>query len=236
MVSDGFIKQFVPSPRSDPLTRKVCRRYHRTHTLDHDYSLITAALTDEAIRKASNSTATGPDGLTSLHLKHLGQSGITFLTTIYNLSIRNATVLAIWKMALILPVLKPGKSPESGASYHPISLLSPVAKILECLLLPSMTDSLSPSSTQHGFRPNHSTTTALLPLASKISEGFNIKKPASRSVVAVDISKAFDTVDITLLLDLISSSDLHPNLVRWLVSYLHGRSASCIHHGVKSKF
>ena len=59
----------------------------------------------------------------------------------------------------------------------------------------------------------------------------------SRSVVvAVDISKAFDTVDITLLLDLISSSEPHPNLVRWLVSYLRGRSASCIHHGIKSKF
>jgi hypothetical protein len=146
-------------------------------------------------------------------------------------------VPAIWKTALVLPVLKPGKPPGLGTSYRPIPLLSPVVKILERLILPSLTSSLRVSSTQHGFRLFRSTTTALLPLVSMISEGFNQKKPAHRSIiVALNLSKAFNSVDITLLLNQIFSSDLHPNLVRWLSTYLRGRSAASTYQGCRSKF
>lgn len=34
----------------------------------------------------------------------------------------------------------------------------------------------------------------------------------------------------------ISATDLHPNLVRWLASYLRGRSAACTYQGCLSKF
>ena len=77
--------------------------------------------------------------------------------------------------------------------------------------------------------------TALLPIVSTISEGFNEAKPAKQTVtVAVDISKAFDTVDITLLLEQTSHTDLHPNIVRWLATYLRGRTAACVYQGVRS--
>jgi hypothetical protein len=83
---------------------------------------------------------------------------------------------------------------------------------------------------QHGFRPFRSTTTALLPLVNMISEGFNRKKPVDRTVIiALDLLK-----DLTLLLKQIAATDLHPNLVRWLATYLCGRSATCIYLGVKS--
>jgi hypothetical protein len=55
-------------------------------------------------------------------------------------------------------------------------------------------------------------------------------------IVAVDISKAFDTVDTMLLLEQISSTDLHHNLVRWLASYLRVRSAACTYQGIRSRF
>jgi ribonuclease P/MRP protein subunit RPP40 len=53
-------------------------------------------------------------------------------------------------------------------------------------------------------------------------------------MVAIDISKAFDTVDHTLLLRQISESNLEHNVVRWLVTYLRGRTASCIYQSAKS--
>jgi hypothetical protein len=103
--------------------------------------------------------------------------------------------------------------------------------------LPSLMSSLQAAPSQHGFRPDRSTTTALLPLCQQISEGFNATKPASRSAfVAIDISKTFDTVDVTLLLQEISSSGLHHNLVRWLSSYLRGRKATCVYQGCRSKY
>jgi hypothetical protein len=126
---------------------------------------------------------------------------------------------------------------DQGASYRLISLLCPAVKILERLLLPLMTSAFPASPTQHSFRQDRSTITALLPLISQISEGFNCRKPAKRSAaVTIDISKAFNTVNIILLLQQIAKTDLHHNIVRWLSSYLRGKSAGGVYQGAKSKF
>ena len=45
--------------------------------------------------------------------------------------------------------------------------------------------------------------------------------------MAVDFSKAFDTVNLTTLLADINNSAIDHNSVRWLATYLRGRSASC---------
>jgi hypothetical protein len=130
VIADKFLKQYVPAPRSDPINRKVLRRLHLNHPIDHSYTPFTSAQTLEAINHASSSTAKGPDGLTSIHLKHLGPAGIAYLMAVYNLSVRDAVIPAIWKTALILPILKPGKPPSLGSSYRPISLLSPLVRSL----------------------------------------------------------------------------------------------------------
>jgi hypothetical protein len=104
-----------------------------------------------------------------------------------------------------VPVLKPGKPPELSFSYGPISLLSPAVKLLECLLLPAMTAALPKYESQHGYAPMHSTVTTFLPISTAVAIGFNGAKPAERSaVVALDISKAFDLVYLTLLIEEIS--------------------------------
>jgi hypothetical protein len=158
-------------------------------------------------------------------------------TALYNLSLSNSDIPSIWKQALILPIVKPGKPATLGTSFWPISLLSPATKVLERLLLPEVTKTLQPAEFQHGFRPMRSTVTALLPITNLISEGFNQKKPPMRTVLlALDLSKAFDSVDITLLLEQISDTDLHPNIVHWLATYLRGRSAACVYQGVRSVF
>jgi hypothetical protein len=170
------------------------------HPLDHSFSPFLPANTLDATLQSSTSTALGPDGLTSLHLKHLSPNGIAYLTDLYNLSLAHANLPAIWKKANIVPIPKPGKPANQSSENCPISLLSPAVKILERLLLPFVSESLPVSSTQHGYRPLHSTTTALLPIATKIAIGFNEKKPARRTAtVSLDISKAFDVINHDLL-------------------------------------
>jgi hypothetical protein len=106
------------------------------HQIDPNFSPFTDALTLDAIKVAKNSTANDPDGLTTLHLKHLGPKGIYFLTKLFNLSVNHANFPSIWKSDHILPILKSGKPLNLSSSYRPISLLSPAVKILERLLLP----------------------------------------------------------------------------------------------------
>ena len=180
----------------------------------------------DAIKKSKPSKALGPDGISTLHLKHLGPKGIEYLTNIFNLSINTSTIPAIWKTSIIIPLLKPKKDAGDSGSYRPVSLLSPAIKTLERLLLPTLTDHLPVPDIQHGFRKNHSTITALNDFNQAIAGGFNKKKPADRTILLqLDLSKAFDMVSHNKLLNDINHTDLPPAIKRWFNCYLHGRQS-----------
>ena len=185
-----------------------------------------------AIKKASNSKVCGPDKMSPIHLKHLETNALTFLRKIYSASLKSCHIPALWKTSIVISLGKPGKNPKLPGSYRPVSLLCPAVKILESLLLPSITEHLPPATHQHGFRPGHSTVSALLHLSSSIEDGFNQKPPANRTVaVALDLTKAFDTVDYTILIERIRSSNMPGYLILWLSSYLRGRQARTIFRG-----
>jgi hypothetical protein len=84
---------------------------------------------------------------------------------------------------------------------------------------------------------DHGPASAFLPITNMIAEGFNQKKPPLKTVlVALDLSKAYDLVDTSLLLEQISHTDLNPNVVRWLTAYLRSRSAAVVYQGITSRF
>ena len=134
---------------------------------------------------------------------------------------------AIWKKSIVIPLLKPGKPPQDWSSYRPVSLLCPAVKILEASILPILQSHLTPEPHQHGLRPLHSTTTALLEISSAVADGFNQKKPADRTVLA---TLAFDMVCHRTLLEKLSRT----SLTRWLSGYLTGRQARTLFRGETS--
>ena len=79
-----------------------------------------------------------------------------------------------------------------------------------------LTQHLHLVDSQHGFRPLHSTTSALLHLAHRVARGFNkqLPRPLRTVVLAVDLSKAFDTVPHDGFISLVSSTQLLNNMVR----------------------
>ena len=235
-IANALNKQFsrVVVRKQTRRTRKVQRKIHATKLDAQTAPSFSPEQVANAIRNASNSKAKGPDGLTIFHLKHLGPLGILFLTQLYNLSLQQVSIPSIWKTSNIVPLLKPGKPADEGSSYRPISLLSPSVKVLEALLLPTLNTHLPLNQAQHGFRPLHSTTSALLQLSTQVATGFNQRKPERTVAVAIDISKAFDTVDHTLLIEMLSNSDLPHNVTRWLSAYLRGRCAATIYHDTRS--
>ena len=99
-----------------------------------------------------------------------------------------------------------------------------------------MNESLPCARNQHAYRPRHSTVTALLPIATKVAIGFNAPKPPLHTaMVNLDIAKAFDVVSHDLLLEMVSNSELNSNLVRWLKTYMRGRTAVCLFQGAISR-
>ena len=185
-----------------------------------------------AIKKTSNSKACGPDKISPIHLKHLETNALTFLTKIYNASLKSCHIPALWKTSMVISLTKSGKDSKLSGSCRPVSLLCPAVKTLESLLLLSITEHLPPETHQHGFRPGHSTVSALLHLSSSIADDFNQKPLANRTVaVALDLTKAFDTADHTVLIERIRSSNMPRYFTRWLPCYLGDRQARTIFRG-----
>ena len=124
-ISNKFCSQYanVKEFQQSKDSRKIYRSMKVDNPLDHSYAPFSESDVVEAIKATKNSTAAGPNGLTPLHLKHLGPSGISFLTRLLNLSVQNADIPSIWKSAHVLPVLKPNKPADQGKSFRPISLL-----------------------------------------------------------------------------------------------------------------
>ncbi len=225
-LANHFNKQFtsIRPHASDKETRNLTRKTKKL--LLADPLQFTPAEVASAIKRANNSKAFGPDNLTIFHLKHLGQAGLNYLTSLFNLSIASCKIPSIWKTSTIIPLPKPGKDLLLSDSYRPISLLCPAIKVLESLLLPHLNQNLPLQEHQHGFRPQHSTVSALLNITDTIANGFNRPKPAHRTIiVALDLSKAFDSISHQKLLNKIVSTNLHPSITRWLSNYLHGRQS-----------
>ena len=235
-MSEPFNKQFTsPKPHSTSEQHGDIRKEISRRDLDNG-TFFTVPEVEEAIRAAQSSKEAGPDGITMIHLKHLGSEALCYLTKIFNISISTWTLASIWKQSTIIPLLKPGKPVNDSKSYRPISLLCPASKILEKCLLSTIQKHLKCKQHQHGFRRNHSTTSALNEISAAITDGFNKTPPAERTLlVALDLSKAFDLVSHNILLADINRSSLPGYVTRWLACYLHGRQASTMFRDSLSK-
>ena len=85
----------------------------------------------DASKKGKTKKTSGPDGIIREMLKHLGACSRAVLLKIFNHSWMKGVVLIVWKKAVIIPFPKKGKDRNNPRSYHPISLLSCVSKLLE---------------------------------------------------------------------------------------------------------
>lgn len=231
-----FNRQFTPHPAElDKTIRNTMRNIHNLKTVEP-----TQFSTDEVfevIMSTSNSKALGPDNLSPIMLKHIGPKCVKYITTLFNLCMEKLIIPDIWKVSKVIPLLKPGKPADSSKSYRPISLLSPVIKLFEALILSLLKENLELADHQHGFRKNRSTTTALHHITDFIQNGLNERRPNKRTIlVALDLSRAFDTVSHSILLKDILESKLPNDIKRWLSIYLRGRQTFVEYKGKKSPF
>ena len=161
-IANCLNKQYTPGASNKPTKpfRRLLRNIKKPIKKEPDV-FFHAQKTAEAIKKCKNSKALGPDGISPMMLKKLGPTAINYITDIYNDIIRTSITPPIWKTGRIIPLLKPGKPSDEGKSYRPVSLLSPLAKILEALLQPTILQSVDLADHQHGFRKGRSTVTAM---------------------------------------------------------------------------
>ena len=104
-------------------------------------------------------------------------------------------------MTKITPIYKKD-DPHLLKNYRPISVLPAISKLLEKFVYYRFYPFLSKfnilSNCQYGFRRNHSTSHAVTDLEDKIISAITLNKHAIG--IYMDLSKAFDIVDHTIIL------------------------------------
>ena len=141
-----------------------------------------------------------------------------------------------WKLTNIVPIPKPNKDTDKGTSYRPISLLSVIAKTLEKSLLPYTTANIPNTPMQHGYKTQHSTVTAQHTLNNTVAKGFNQMAPPARTItVALDMSKAFDTINIHTLIRKLLQTNIPSIIIKFIANYIKGHKAYTTYRNYTSK-
>ena len=155
-----------------------------------------------AVRRMSGSRASGDDGITigmiRMTLPVIGPE----LLHLINASLTSGAIPASWKMANVIPLHKSGDKLEPN-NYRPVSILPTVSKITERIvceqLMTYLLDHNILCSEQHGFRPGHSTESAMLDVIGHVVD--NLDSDFISCITTADTSKAFDSVKHTRLLE-----------------------------------
>ena len=146
--------------------------------------------------------AVGIDKISNKILKFCAPYIYKSLCALFNISPKTFIVPSDWKMAKVIPIFKSGNQCDRN-NYRPISVNSAVARIFKNLVnerfkqYSANVNLINPR--QSGFRSSVSTqTTFSTHLTNEWC--FNIDRKFVNGVLVLDLKKAFDTVDHTILI------------------------------------
>lgn len=169
------------------------------------------------------SNAIGADNISAKMLKLSVPHCLGPLVNIINYSLETGIVPHLWKIALVTPI--PKKDDPTINDLRPISILPAPSKILERVVNSQLVDYLNSNkilpTCQSGFRKGFSCTTALLKITDDITRGFD--NGQCTPLVLIDMSKAFDSLNIELLLAKLSFYKITNVALDWFSSYLLDR-------------
>ena len=178
------------------------------------------------INKLPNKKSSGYDGVSNTLVKELKNKIIAPLLCIFNNSLQTGLFPESMKHAEVVPLYKSGMR-NLTTNYRPISLLLTISKLLEKIIYTRTYNFLNESviyQSQYGFRKNHSCENAITELIGSIIKGWERNK--STIAIFLDLSKAFDTLEHTVLFQKLEKYGIRGNVLSWFKSYLDNRSLS----------
>ena len=178
----------------------------------------------------------GWDGVSPRVIKAVAAEISRPLTQLFNCCMREGYYPSCFKVARVVPVFK-AEDPTLFSNYRPVSVLPVLSQIFERVICARLAnffveqDVIIPN--QYGFRAGHSTTMAITDMVEKVRKAWGEKSVALG--VFIDLKKAFDTVDHTILLEKLRYYGVRGETSKLLESYLSRRTQYVCYGGYESE-
>ena len=183
--------------------------------------------------------APGSDSIPNDFLKAMGEPLAAAVAAIATACWRLGHYPKQFKHARTVVIRKPGKAAyDVPGAWRPIALLNTIGKLIEALTANRLRDAAEEHGllpdTQMGARKGKSTETALELLVEQVRTVWTSKKHVA-SLLSLDISGAFDTVNPTRLLDTLRKKRIPGWLVRWVQAFVTDRTTTLVVQGQESE-
>ena len=169
--------------------------------------------------------AVGSDNISARLLKDSKHTIAKTLTQLVNLSYKKSIFPKCMKHAIVRPIHKKD-STEEPSNYRPLSILSVLSKIFERSagdqFIKYLEENNLLSETQHAYRKGHSTHTCLSDILNHVYEEND--KGNLVGIASLDLSKAFDSICHSHLIEKLREFGLGNGSLSWCDSYLKERT------------
>ena len=167
----------------------------------------------------------GPDNIKPLVMKETATTIAPALTAIFKKSLDTEEVPEDWRTANVSPIFKKGTR-YTASNYRPVSLTCISSKLVEHIVPSCILDHADKNnilySLQHGFRSSRSCESKLLSFTDDVSKNLNNNRQTN--ILIMDLSKAFDKVDHSLLCYKLKKYGIRGKINGWIRGFLSNRN------------
>lgn len=190
----------------------------------------------EALYELNKNAAPGYDNIYTKDLLTLKNCIVPILVKLINLSFKQGIFPDVLKVSKVSPIHKSGPT-NIIDNYRPISVVPTLSKVIEIILKKRIINYISNcvhfDEYQYGFQEKSSTLSATIDFINHIASALDDKYYTL--AVFVDLRKAFDVVDFSILLRKIQEMGIRGTALSLIKTYLQGREQFTVVDGVSSQ-